>query len=71
MEQTVALLREKTKEDWTEKHRNVGVLSRPWNWSYFSMKKWESEMHKSWCMLAEGFKGHVAIDGSLLGTAGK
>ena len=35
------------------------------------MKKWESEKHKSWGLLAEGFKGHVATDGSLLGTAGR
>ena len=35
------------------------------------MTKWESEKHKSWCMPAEGFKGHVATDGSLLGSAGK
>ena len=35
------------------------------------MKKWEPEKHKSWGMPAEGFKGHVATDGSLLGTAGK
>ena len=26
---------------------------------------------KSWSMPAEGFKGHVAADGSLLGNAGK
>ena len=31
------------------------------------MKKWESEKHKSWCMPAEGFMGHVATDGSLAG----
>ena len=32
------------------------------------MKKWESEKkHRSWGMPAEGFKGHVATDGSLLG----
>ena len=31
----------------------------------------EQEKHKSWCMPAEGLKGHVATDGSLLGTAGK
>ena len=37
----------------------------------FSMRKWESEKHKSWCTPTEGFKGHVAIDGSLLGIAGK
>ena len=35
------------------------------------MRKWESEKRKSWCMPAEGFKGHVATDGSLLGAAGK
>ena len=31
-----------------------------WNRCHFSLKKWESEKHKSWGMLAEGFKGHVA-----------
>ena len=35
------------------------------------MKRWESEKHKSWSVPTEGFKGHVANDGSLLGTAGK
>ena len=35
------------------------------------MKMWESEKHESWCMPAEGFKGHVTTDGSLLGTAEK
>ena len=35
------------------------------------MEKWESEKHKSWGIPAEGFKGHVATDGSLLGTVGK
>ena len=34
------------------------------------MRKWESEKSKSWSMPAEGFKGHVATDGSLLGKAG-
>ena len=29
-----------------------------------------SEKHKSWRMAAEGFKGHVATDGSLLWNAG-
>ena len=37
----------------------------------FSMKKRESEKHKNWGMPPEGFKGHVAADGSLLDTAGK
>ena len=35
------------------------------------MREWESEKHKSWSMPAEGFKGHVAADGSLLGIVGK
>ena len=35
------------------------------------MTKCESEKHKSWNMSADGFKGHVATDGSLLGSAGK
>ena len=35
------------------------------------MKRWESEKHKSWGLAAEGFKGHVATDGSSLGNAGK
>ena len=30
------------------------------------MEKWVSEKHKSWGMPAEGFKVHVATDGSLL-----
>ena len=35
------------------------------------MEMWESEKHKSWSTPGEGFKGHVATDGSLQGTAGK
>ena len=35
------------------------------------MRKWEFERNKSWGMPVEGFKGHVATDGSLLGNAGK
>ena len=31
----------------------------------------EFEKHKSWDMTVEGFKGHVATDGSLLGNSGK
>ena len=42
-----------------------------WKRSHYRMEKWESEKHKSWCIPAEGFKGHVATDDSLLGTAGK
>ena len=35
------------------------------------MKKWEAEKHRGKGIPAEGFKGHVATDGSLLGTDGK
>ena len=38
------------------------------NRGHFNMKKWESEKHKNWGKPAEGFKGHVAADGSLLGA---
>ena len=35
------------------------------------MKRWESDKHKSCCLPAEGFRDHVATDGSLLAVAGK
>ena len=35
------------------------------------MKKWESEKHRSWGMQVEGFRCHVATDGSLSGKTGK
>ena len=35
------------------------------------MTKWESEKYKSLSMPMEGFRDHVATDGSLLGKAGK
>ena len=41
------------------------------NRGHFSVKKWESEKHKKWSMPTEEFKGYVATDRSLLGTAGK
>ena len=47
--------------EWYKVRRKIPEASR----------KWESEKHKSWSMPAEGFKGHIATDGSLLGTAGK
>ena len=62
-----------SKKEWKWQR---GIVTHPlsesqWNKGHFSMKKWESEKHKSWSMPAEGFKGHVATDGSLPGTAGK
>ena len=35
------------------------------------MKIWEPAEHQSWGLQVEGFRSHVATDGSLLGTAGK
>ena len=35
------------------------------------MKLWESEKHQSWDMQVAGFRGYVATDDSLPGTAGK
>ena len=35
-----------------------------WNKGHFSMTEWESEKHKNWGLPAEGFKDHVATDGS-------
>ena len=66
--------REPQRKEWKWQR---GVVAHPlsesqWNRVYFSMKKWESEKHKNLGGLAaEGFKGHVATDGSLLGAAGK
>ena len=53
-----------------------GVVEHPlsgsqWNRGHFTMRKWESEKHKSWDMPEEGFKGHVAAVGSFLGKTGK
>ena len=33
--------------------------------SHSSVRRWESEKHRSWEMQVEGFRGHVAADGSL------
>ena len=61
----------KTEWKW---HR--GIVAHPlgesqWNRGGFRMKIWESEKHQSRSMQVEGFRSHVATDGSLLGTAGK
>ena len=62
-----------SKKEWKWQR---GIVEHPlsesrWNRGHFSMRKWESEKHKSWGRPAEGFKSHVATDGSLLGNAGK
>ena len=48
----------------TEVSSCTPLIESQWNRGYFSMIKWESEKHKSWCMPEEA-------DGSLLGKAGK
>ena len=56
----------------SDKELLLNILSVEINGTgHFSMRKWESEKHKSWSMPAEGFKGHVATDGSLLVNGGK
>ena len=62
-----------SKKEWKWQR---GIVELPlgesqWNRGQFTWEKWESEKHKSWCMPAEGFTGHVATDDSLLGNAGK
>ena len=47
------------------------ITESQWNRGHPRTKKWESEKHKNWGMPAEAFEGHVATDGSLLGTTGK
>ena len=42
-----------------------------WTKSHLMAKKWESEKHRSWSMPVEGFRNHVATDGSLLGESGR
>ena len=55
-----------SKEEWKWQRGNVThpLSESQWNRGHFSIQKWESEKHKSWCMPAEA-------DGSLLGKAGK
>ena len=53
-----------------------GIVEHPlsgsqWNRDHFSMRKCESEKHKTWSMQVEGFRGHVSTDGSLQGNTGK
>ena len=55
-----------SKKEWKWQR---GIVEHPLSESQW--RKWESEKHKSWSTPAEGFKGHVATDGSLLENAGK
>ena len=54
-----------SKKEWKWQR---GIVAHPLSESHFSVTKWESEKHRSWGVPVEVFKGHVATDGSLLGT---
>ena len=62
-----------SKKEWKWQR---GIVAHPlsesqWNRGHFSVTKWESEKHRSWNMQVEGFRDHVATDGSLLEKTGK
>ena len=62
-----------SKKDWK---RQRGVTSYPfdegpWKRCHLTVRRWESEKHKSWGIPIGGFGNHVATDGSLLGVTGK
>ena len=62
-----------SKKEWKWQR---GIVEHPltesqWNRDHFSFRKWSLRSTRAWGMPAEGFKGHVAIDGSLLGNAGQ
>ena len=64
---------ETSKKEWMWQR---GIVARPlsecqWNRGHYSVTKWKSEKHRSWCMPVEGFEGHVGTEGSLLGKTGK
>ena len=39
--------------------------------THLTLRRWESEKHKSWVIPVEGFRNYVATDGSLLGVSGR
>ena len=71
--QDVGAKGENVEERWKWQRGKVAqpLSDSRWNRGHFSMKKWESEEHRSWGMQVEGFRGSVATDGSLLGKNGK
>ena len=64
LDPTLAMLRRRTKEEWTDKHRNVARMLVFEGWV-------QKRLFDIGCLPVEGFQGHVATDGSLLGIAGK
>ena len=42
-----------------------------WKKRNLTVRRWESEKHKSWVIPVEGFWKHGVTDGSLLGVSGK
>ena len=54
------------------KRSHVAPLSEShWRRSHLTVRKWEAGKHHRWGMPVEGFRGHSATDGSLLGVSGR
>ena len=51
-----------------ERQHGTSLSESQWMKSQFSIRKWESEEHKSVCLPARGFRDHVAAGVSLLGV---
>ena len=49
-------------------HIELFWVTSAWRKSHLSVRRCESEQHKSWCMSVESFKDHVSTDGSLFGV---
>ena len=62
-----------SKKGWKWQRGTVAhpLCESQWNGGHFRMKMWESQEHNSWGMSVEGFKGHLATDGPMLGKTGK
>ena len=54
-----------SKKEWTWQRGKVEHPLSGRQWRNFRMKMWEPEKHQSWGMQVEGFRSHVAADGSL------
>ena len=53
------------------KRSHVVLSDGQWERSHLTERRWEPEKHKSWGIPVEGFRNHVATDGSLVGVSGK
>ena len=60
-----------SKKDWRwQRGITSHSVSEVWKRSLLTVRRWESEKHKSSGIPVEGFGNHVAADGSLLGVSG-